>query len=142
MIRTCKANANRVKHARSCFPKFSSLLSKLPTSPLRKLYSRAGSLSTTFLLSTICFFPCGGETGLAQTFPRLTTSLGALGTTPSRLGGFTSKSNKCFTDSRRSAQMLKYEDALLCSLIQILSTQSKGFSYNLTNLTKRGWGEL
>lgn len=61
----------------------------------------------------------------SQTFPRLTTSLGARWATPSHLGGFTFKNNKCHTNAWWSPQVLNDGNGSLFSISQsfTLSTQ-------------------
>jgi hypothetical protein len=61
-----------------------------------------------------------------QTFSWLTTSTGPQRAMPSRLGGFTSKSNKCTTKIDEAQQVLKVLLALIRSLAlnQILITHS------------------
>jgi hypothetical protein len=48
-------------------------------------------------------FPCKAEIGAFTNFLQLTTSMGARWETSSHLGGFTSKTNKCFTNDWRSS---------------------------------------
>jgi hypothetical protein len=65
-------------------------------------------------------------------------NIGSYKAMPSRLEGFTSKSNKCHKD---------YFTKLKCSNAQmltkrILSTHHLGFLINHKILIKRGWGEL
>jgi hypothetical protein len=76
-----------------------------------------------------------------QTVPLLTTSTGARRATPSRLGGFTSKSNKCTTKIDEAQQVLKVRIALICSLT--LNHTAPTLNYALsTKLSQReGWGE-
>ena len=76
-----------------------------------------------------------------QTVPLLTTSTGARRATPSRLGGFTSKSNKCTTKIDEAQQVLKVRIALICS--QALSHTAPTLNYALSTILsqREGWGE-
>ena len=118
-----------------------------PTSPLRKLelptgQLQAGSLSTAFPKSTSSiFFLAEVRSQPSQTIPWLTTTLVAHRATPSRLKGFTSKSNKCHNellDATQSAQDLGL--ALFCSHTTNLSTQLKDLQ-SITQILQREVGE-
>ena len=118
-----------------------------PTSPLRKLelptsQLQAGSLSTAFPQTTSSiFFVAEVRSKPSQTIPWLTTTLVAHRATPSRLGGFTSKSNKCtnkLLNATPSAQDLGL--ALLCSHTTNLSTQLKDIQ-SITQVSQRDVGE-
>ena len=64
---------------------------------------------------------------------------------PSHLGGFTSKSNKCFNKLATQPQVLKLGLCSHCSnalLAKISLNPTQGFNSNHSNLTKRGWGGL
>jgi hypothetical protein len=89
-----------------------------------------------FPWSTNLLFSFQRRSRPSQTFPRLTTRLGALGR---RLGGFTSKSNKCFMDAWRSPKCSRLELKWLThkSLHPTLESSTKDL-----DLTKSGWGEL
>jgi hypothetical protein len=108
-----------------CWPKFRIIDPMIPTSPLRKL-----ELLTRPTPSRVSFnhFPHSTKLFLlyfrrwsvhSQTFPRLTT----------HLGGFTSKSNKCFTSAWRSSK---------CSRLRI-SAHNTNLSIQLKNLTPKTW---
>jgi hypothetical protein len=75
-------------------------------------------------------------------FSLLTTSTGARRATPSRLGGFTSKSNKCATKIDKARQVLKVRIALICSLA--LNHIAPILNHALSTLLSQrdGWGEL
>ena len=118
-----------------------------PTSPLRMLEPpngqlQAGSLSTAFPKSTsLIFFLAEVRSQPSQTISWLTTTLVAHRTTPSRLGGFTSKSNKCYNellDATQSAQDVGLP--LLCSHTTNLSTQLKDMQ-SITQVSQREVGE-
>jgi len=113
-----------------------------PTSLLRRLelptgQLQAGSLSNAFpKFTSSIFFLAEVRSQPLQTIPWLTTTLVAHRATPSRLGGFTSKSNKCHNellDAIQSAQDLGLAHlglahlglAHLCSHTTNLSTQLK-----------------
>ena len=88
----------------------------------------------------------GGVISLAarddyKLFPLLTTSTGARRATPSRLGGFTSKSNKCTTKIDEAQQVLKVRIALICS--QALSHTAPTLNYALSTILsqRESWGE-
>jgi hypothetical protein len=79
---------------------------------------QAGSLSTAFPTPlSSCFFPCRGEVDLHK-LPPAHHNLENSRATPSRLGGFTSTSNKCHKDcfTNSSAQRI---------IKRILSTQNR-----------------
>jgi hypothetical protein len=95
-----------------------------------------------------CFFPCGGEADLHK----LSTAhhnLGSSRVTPSRLGDFTSKSNKCHEDcftklKYSNAQRAHKEDSLNPNLdfSQITQTSQRGVgesSQRLRMSVFRGW---
>ena len=76
-----------------------------------------------------------------QTVPLLTTSTEASRATPSRLGGFTSKSNKWTTKIGEAQQVLKVRIALICS--QALNYTAPTLNYALSTILsqREGWGE-
>jgi hypothetical protein len=75
-------------------------------------------------------------------FSLLTTSTGARRTMPSRLGGFTSKSNKCTTKIDEAQHVLKVWLALIYSLALNHTALTLNDSL-ITSLSQReGWGEL
>jgi hypothetical protein len=103
----------------------------LPT----KSQLQVGSLSTSFLTS-LALDPFLAEAKRTFTnFPMTHHNLGSSRATPSRLGGFTSKSNKChevcFTKLKCSNHSQRG-----------ISQPKHGFITNHSNLTKRCWGEL
>jgi hypothetical protein len=61
---------------------------------------------------------------------------------PSRLGGFSSKSNKCATKIDEARQVLKVRIALICSLA--LNHTAPTLNHTLSTLLsqREGWGEL
>jgi hypothetical protein len=69
-------------------------------------------------------------------FVMLTTSTEARWAMPSHLGGFTSKSNKCATNDRRSPTSAQ---GLVCSLLLNLSPQ---ITHLELHSQREGWGEL
>jgi hypothetical protein len=75
-------------------------------------------------------------------FPLLTISTGARRATPSYLGGFSSKSNKCAMKIDEARQVLKVRVALICSLAlnHIAPTLNHALSTLLSQ--REGWGEL
>jgi hypothetical protein len=111
------------------------------TSPLRNLelpsksQLKAGSLSTAFLTPLIsCFFPCRGETDLHKLFTAH-HNLGSSRVTPSHLGGFTSKSNKCHEDCFTKLKWSNHSQRGISSLNPNLD-----FS-QITQTSQRGVGE-
>jgi hypothetical protein len=76
----------------------------IPTSPLRllklptKCQLQVGSLSTTFLTSLALASYLSEVKQTFTNFPMAHHNLGSSRATPSHLGGFTSKSNKCHKD--------------------------------------------
>ena len=76
-----------------------------------------------------------------QTVPLLTTSTGARRTTPSRLGGFTSKSNKCTTKIDEAQQVLKVRIALICSLTLNHTAPTLNCALSTSLPQREGWGE-
>jgi hypothetical protein len=75
-------------------------------------------------------------------FSRLTTSSGAHWAMSSCLGGFPSKSNKCFTKYDEAQRVLKVWLALNCSLTLNLSTQHFNHTLITHSHKERGQGEL
>jgi hypothetical protein len=75
-------------------------------------------------------------------FPLLTTSMGARRATSNRLGGFTSKSNKCAMKIDEARQVLKVRITLICSLA--LNHTAPTLNHALSTLLSQrdGWGEL
>jgi hypothetical protein len=75
-------------------------------------------------------------------FSLLTISTRAHWVTPNRLGGFTSKSNKCATKIDEARQVLKVRITLICSLAlnHIAPTLNHVLSTLLSQ--REGWGEL
>ena len=84
-------NRGTKRRHKICFPKF-GFTTVNPTSPLRKL-QRAGSLSTAFLDPLLISSLVEAKSSPSQT-SAATHNLGCSSVMPSRLGGFTSKSNK------------------------------------------------
>jgi hypothetical protein len=72
-------------------------------------------------------------------FPKTHHTLGNSRAMPSYLGGFTSKSNKCFTDAWRSPKCSRLELKWLTHKSLHPTLES---STNDLDLTKSGWGEL
>jgi hypothetical protein len=78
--------------------------SMIPTSPLRKLelLTRPTPSRVSFNcfphFTSSCFFPFREVKQIFTNFPKTHHTLGSSMVTPSRLGGFTSKSNKCNKD--------------------------------------------
>jgi hypothetical protein len=79
---------------------------------------------------------------MVTNFPLLTTSTGARQATPSHLGGFTSKSNKCATEIDETRQVLKVRIALIYSLA--LNHTAPTLNHALSTLLsqREGWEEL
>jgi hypothetical protein len=124
-----------------CLPKFRITNPVISKSLLRKieLLTEANSklglfqpLSSPSLRSS--FSPCGSEAGFTN-FPTIHHNLKSFRATPSHLGDFTFKSNKCNNDLFHKAQVIKCSD-------RGLSQTKLGFLTNHTNLTKRCWGYL
>jgi hypothetical protein len=119
----------------------------IPTSLLRKLefptksQLQAGSLSTAFPtpLTLGSFLAEAKRKRTFTNFPMAHHNLGCSRATPSHLGGFTSKSNKCYEDcfTKIKCSSAQKED---------LTQPKLGFLTNHTNLTenplKEGWGKL
>ena len=92
-----------------------------------------------FPTSLLDFFPCGGEMEALTNFPTAHHKLGAHRSTPSRLGGLTSKSNKCHKDFSLWTQMLKNRCAYFHSIfLPNLSQHNTSLFKSLANLE---WGE-
>jgi hypothetical protein len=93
------------------------------------------SLSTTFLTSLALASFLTKTKRTFTNFPTAHHNLGSSRSTPSHLGGFTSKSNKCHKDC-----FIK----LKCSnhLQRGISQPKLGFITNHLNLTKSYWGDL
>jgi hypothetical protein len=120
-------------------PKFRIANSVIPTSLLRKfeLLTKANSKSCLFQPLSSIHYLAFFLVEVKQIFTNFLTAdhnLGSSRTTPSRLGGFTSKSNKCHKKLLHKAQML--------TKIRSLSTHHLGFLTNHTFLTKRRLGEF
>jgi hypothetical protein len=79
---------------------------------------------------------------MVTNFPLLTTSTGARQAMPSRLGGFTSESNKCAKEIDEARQVLKVRIALIYSLVlnHIAPTLNHALSTLLSQ--REGWEEL
>jgi hypothetical protein len=91
---------------------------------------QAGSLSTAFPTPlSSCFFPCRGEVDLHK-LPPAHHNLENSRATPSRLGGFTSMSNKCHKDCFTKLKCSKdhKEDSLnpKSDFSQITQTSQRG----------------
>ena len=76
-----------------------------------------------------------------QTIPLLTTSTGARRAMPSRLGGFTSKSNKRTTKIDEAQQVLKVRIALNCSLTLNHTAPTLNCALSTSLSQREGWGE-
>jgi hypothetical protein len=117
----------------------------LPT----KSQLQAGSLSTTFLTSLALASFLAEAKRTFTNFPTAHHNLGSSRATPSRLGGFTSKSNKCHKDcftkiKCSNAQRAHKEDSLNPNLdfSQITQTSQRGVgesSQRLSMSVFRGW---
>jgi hypothetical protein len=117
----------------------------LPT----KSQLQAGSLSTTFLTSLALASFLAEAKRTFTNFPTAHHNLGSSRATPSRLGGFTSKSNKCHEDcftklKYSNAQRAHKEDSLNPNLdfSQITQTSQRGVgesSQRLRMSVFRGW---
>jgi hypothetical protein len=103
----------------------------LPT----KIQLQAGSLLTTFLTSlALTSFLAEAK----RTFTNFLTAhhnLGISKVMPSRLGDFTSKSNKCHEDCFAKLKCSNHSQ-------RGISQPKLGFITNHSNLRKRYWGEL
>ena len=110
---------------------------------------QAGSLSTTFLTSLALASFLAEAKRTFTNFPTAHHNLGSSRATPSRLGGFTSKSNKCHEDcftklKCSNAQRAHKEDSLNPNLdfSQITQTSQRGVgesSQRLRMSVFRGW---
>jgi hypothetical protein len=78
--------------------------------------------------------------GMITNFPLLTTSTGAHWATPSHLGGFTSKSNKCAMKIDEARQVLKVRITLICSLALNHTTPTLNHALSTLFSQKRGLG--
>jgi hypothetical protein len=118
-----------------CWSKFRITNPVIPTSLLRMLElltrptpSRVSFNhflhSTKLLVLSFCRW-----SGPSQTFPRLHHMLGSSRATPSYLGGFTSKSNKCFMSAWHSSN---------CSRLRI-SAHNTNLFIQLKNLAPKAW---
>ena len=107
-------------------------------SPLRKLISTPRS--SYLLLPLYDHAPSWHKIGAATNLPLLTTILGSQPATPSRLGGFTSKSNKC--ESHKS-RLISSAQGLLCSLVlsSIQLSQPNSRIYTNHTISQREVGE-
>jgi hypothetical protein len=113
---------------------------------------QAGSLSTTFLTSLALASFLAEAKRIFTNFPTAHHNLGSSRATPSRLGGFTSKSNKCHEDcftklKCSNAQRAHKEDSLNPNLdfSQITQTSQRGVgesSQRLSISVFRGWHQL
>ena len=113
---------------------------------------QAGSLSTTFLTSLALASFLAEAKRTFTNFPTAHHNLGSSRATPSRLGGFTSKSNKCHKDcftkiKCSNAQRAHKEDSLNPNLdfSQITQTSQRGVgesSQRLSMSVFRGWHQL
>jgi hypothetical protein len=104
---------------------------ELPT----KSQLQARSLSTAFLTSLdLASFHVKAKWTFTN-FPTAHHNLGSSRVTPSRLGGFTSKSNKCHEDCFIKLKCSNHSQ-------RGISQPKLGFLTNHSNLTKRWWGEL
>ena len=113
---------------------------------------QAGSLSTTFLTSLALASFLAEAKRTFTNFPTAHHNLGSSRATPSRLGGFTSKSNKCHKDcftkiKCSNAQRAHKEDSLNPNLdfSQITQTSQRGVgesSQRLRMSVFRGWHQL
>jgi hypothetical protein len=118
-----------------CWPKFGITSPVIPMSPLRKLelLTRPTPIRVSFNhfphTTKLLLLSFQRQSGPSQTFPRLHHMLGSSRATPSHLGGFTSKSNKCFTSAWRSSK---------CSRLRI-SAQNTNLSTQLKNLAPKAW---
>jgi len=74
-------------------------------------------------------------------FLLLTTSTGARRAMPSRLGGSTSKSNKCTTKIDEAQQVLKVRIALICSLTINHTAPTLNCALSTSLSQREGWGE-
>jgi hypothetical protein len=79
---------------------------------------------------------------MVTNFPLLTTSTGVRRAMPSRLGGFTAKSNKYATKIDETRQVLKVRIALICSLARNHTAPTLNHALNTLLSQREGWREL
>jgi hypothetical protein len=96
----------------------------LPT----KCQLQAGSLSTVFLTSLALTSFLSKVKQTFTNFPTTHRNLGSFRTTPSHLGGFTSKSNKCHEDcfTKLKYSQRESDSTLSLDFSQIMQTSLRG----------------
>ena len=140
------AMKNKRNHTEICLPKFGftpwTLRLRWGSLSYPTVNSKPGLFQPLSPFPLIDLFPYGGKIEPSQTIPWLTTTLVAHRATPSRLGGFTSKSNEWITSARRSPKCSRYRFSSLLLTHHKSLNPTQEFAILHSNLTKRGWGEL
>ena len=127
-----------------CFPKFGYSQGSAYVSIEGLDSTWVGSLSTLFLASLSWSLPLRRQDRFLHKHSAThTTILGACRATPSHQGGFTSKSNKCFTEClTKSTCAQGMGIAHSCFRLHNLSPSQPNPQDIWRKLTKRKWGEL